>query len=136
MYPFPFPFALQGEQGIGQRLVALRLPAEFAVALPPLGGERTLSQCALDGAARLARVRAIAVAARCREDGDLIEGPVDRVLAGPKLEFAHARSVDQGAARGQFDEFPVAGGMASAAIGFAHFRRAQAIRSEEHTSEL
>src|ERR1017187_8936843 len=53
MYLFPFPFALQGEQGIGEGLVALRLAAQFAVALPPLGGERSLSQRALDGASRL-----------------------------------------------------------------------------------
>src|SRR5450759_5451766 len=49
IYPFPFSFALQGEQGVCQRFVALRLPAEFAVAVPPLGVERTLFHRALDG---------------------------------------------------------------------------------------
>jgi hypothetical protein len=44
VYLFPFPFALQGEQGVGQRLVALRLAAQFAVALPALGGERPVGQ--------------------------------------------------------------------------------------------
>jgi hypothetical protein len=76
-------------------------------------------------------VRAIAVAAGGGQFGDLIEGPVHRVFAGPKLEFAHARSVDQRASPGQRDEFPVRGGMASAAVGFAHLRRAQAILAEQ-----
>src|ERR1019366_10412449 len=104
MYPFPFSLSLQGEQRIGQRLMALRLPSQFAIALPSFGGERTFAQRALHGAARLAHVPAIAVAAPGGQHGDLIESLVDRVLAGPKLEFAHARSVDQGAAGGQLDE--------------------------------
>ena len=131
MYPLPFPFALQGEQGIGHRLVVLRLPAQFAVALPALGREHTLGQRALDGASWLAGVGAIAVAALGSQAGDLIEGAVDRVLAGSKLEFAHARSVDQGSSLRERDEFSVRGGMASSAVGLVHLRGAQPVLAHQ-----
>src|ERR1019366_1037969 len=124
--PFPFPFALLRQQGIGQRLVALCFATQFAVALPPLGCQRPVTQRALHRAPRLAGVRAIAVTALFSQTGDLIESLVHGTLARPKLQFAHSRSVDQRTSRGQRDEFAVRSRMASAAVRFAHFRGAQA----------
>src|ERR1019366_8501198 len=86
--PFPFPFALLRQQGIGQRLVALCFATQFAVALPPLGCQRPVTQRALHRAPRLAGVRAIAVTALFSQTGDLIESLVHGTLARPKLQFA------------------------------------------------
>src|ERR1019366_3428077 len=63
VYLFPYPFTFLRRQGVRQRRVPWRLPAQFAVALPPLAPQPPIAQRALHRAPRLAHVRAIAVAA-------------------------------------------------------------------------
>ena len=76
-------------------------------------------------AAGLAGVTAVAEAAALADRLDVGERAGDRFARVPQLQLAHAGRVDQDAAAGQQHELTAGRGVAAAAVGLAHFARAQ-----------
>ncbi len=126
-----FAFFLLGGQRVGQGFVAAHFGAEFPVALPARFREGTGGEGLLNGAGVFDGVTAIAKAAGGGERGDFVEDLVERLLAGPELELAHAGGIDERAAFGEEDELAVGGGVAAAAIGFADFGGAEMLLAGE-----
>src|SRR5689334_13747531 len=98
MYDFPLSLLFERREFVGHELVAAGLPEEFAVARETVGADVAASERGFDGAALLTLMGAIAEPAGGGGPGDLVEGHVDALLAGPQLELAHTGSVDERAA--------------------------------------
>src|SRR5512140_914379 len=90
--PFP-PFGQTGRDVL-RGLAVAQLRTELTETVPTRRVDLAACEGLRDGAAGFACVRAVAEAAPFGQRRDLGEDLIERVFAGPKLQLAHAGSVD------------------------------------------
>src|SRR5438105_8107280 len=121
--PLPFPLEFGRRGLVPLAFLERRFAREAAVILEAIRVEPPHLHRRGDGAAWFPRVRAVAEPAAVREMGDVVERRRDGVAVGPRLQFAHARRVDQQRAARQDDELPRGRRMPAAALFVDRARR-------------
>src|SRR6185437_9714925 len=116
LHPAPAPALLRREARVLSDRERAQLALELAVALEPLARQPAVGERRSDRTARLALVAAVREAAARGQLGDVGERLVERLLAGPELELAHPRRVEQDRAARERDELAVGRRVAAAAV--------------------